>query len=716
MTFSGGGRGPHIWVPRRSGLGQISVNGGIAIPADTGTQVGLYKAVVAGGPAGAPAYVNTISPGAQGYVTQAAADKARSDFASDTGIQVPWVPIVDPTSSSGRDTIKKWAGEQAAAWAGPVFQGYVQRGRDTLAKARSGLPNAPDISIRNPLSDDETVNWCEAYIFSHPNLLTNPTPEAAVAMMQSFVLTNCGQIGLPPELIAAGQMIHNLPTTVDGAESWALALGSSYMSRFGIPIITNTDPTAFLHSCGRAAMLQIIPGTAFSMCELTVDAISTGSISLAGVEGIIIGACGTMCAAIGQLFGLPAPIGAILGNIIGGALVPVLADALGFGPTDSEKLSLAQQAARQAAAAGTAVCTDLAATLWVQYQLYWQKMQGSLDGLMQVNDEWLRPYGRSQGISCTAASGDGIRLFPEMEAGGNTLDFVYDQNGNPVPIDAKAHQYMRYPYPVTRSCVVPAGCPYLQFFTDPIVVRDSYDYSRAALGQARIPNITEQSPSCDALSSLAFWRARRYVTPFQVVLAMKGSEYAAAEDPRTVNRCHRRAGKPNMWKWDYDCVEGQFADRNVTKWDSYEHSDKEELQKIGTVAWSGGTEVGGCSTPEWGRWLHGSLQQAAAASALVQRDVARTVSMATSQYSVQQQMAQAADVAATHTGNEWLVASAAIKRDAVRKVAANAASFRTAVKEARRRGQRRGDALNYGLLAVGGGALAGWAAARMMRR
>lgn len=696
MTFSSG-RGPHIWVPRRlSGLGQAP-GGKYIIPATIGT----IEAVTAAG-ASAPAFVRSVAPGAQGYIPASVA----------SSLPRTWVPLVDPTTSQGQSALGQWAKNQALTFAGSQIGPGIEAGRRVYAEKLSAAGRPVEAEIRSAMPQDDISQWGYEYLLHHPELFTQaPTPEAAVAMAQAFIAANCDRIGLPPEFIAASTLIHNFPTTVENAEQWGITLGTAYLSQFGVPIITDANPNTFLGSCARGAIAQTFPGIPLSLCEATYGSLSNGSINFDEAQGLVIQACGWIAGAVGQAFGLPAPIGAVLGQIIASVLVPIISDALGFGPSDSEKLNRAQEAASRAAAAATVACTDLARALWLQYQHYWESMQGNLQTLMRANLEWLVTSGGC-GLN------DGVRLFPAASPDADTLDIVRDPSGaafllNESDVRAKRARpkYMRYQRPVVgRGCALPLGCPYGAYGIDGVVYRDKYDLSMGELQQKSIPNIHQGGyAACDALGALAFWNARRYVTPYQIVLAMYGEEYARETGTGYDNKL---AGRLNMWVQRYGAYQGsQMDSRTQPHWEGVVHSDEEYLQYIGRVRTTGsaGESVGDCGTPQWATYLSGSLQQAAAASALVQRDVTRTVLSNITQYKLQRQMEEL-------TGNQWKVASAAQQRAAVRVVAARAASFRTAIREAKRKGAERRDMLNYSLLAAGGAALAGWAVSRRSSR
>jgi hypothetical protein len=707
MTFSGDGRGPHIWVPRRlSGLGQAP-GGKYIIPATVGT----IEAVTG---SSSTTLQRTVSAGAQGYIPASVAGS----------LPRTWVPLVDPTTSQGQSVIGQWGEDQAAIFGHNKLDQGVDLGRRAFEDLLSGTPASGtyrkvEADIKEAMPAADISQWGITYLLHHPELFTQaPTPETAVAMAQAFIAANCKQIGLPPEFIAASQLVRNFPTTVENAEQWGITIGTAYLSQFGVPIITDANPNTFLASCARGAIAQTFPGIPLSLCESTYGSLSNGSINFDEAQGLAIQACGFIVAAVGQAFGLPAPIGAVLGQIIASVLVPIVCDLLGFGPSDSEKLNRAQEAARKAADAATIACTDLARALWLQYQHYWESMQGNLNTLMHVNQEWLLASG-----SC--GRDNGVFLFPASSPGADTLDIVRDPvdggavllNESDVRAGRARAQYMRYQKPVVgRSCSWTLGCPYGAYGIEGVVYRDKYDLSMGELKQKRKPVISQGGyGACDALGALAFWNARRYVTPWQVHLAMNGQEYTKERFYSADN--HVLAGRPNMWLQRYDNVAGQLSSRNVAPWDSEIHSDEEYLQNIGrvSVAGSAGETVGDCLTPRWGAYLYGSLQQAAAASALVQRDVTRTVMSKVSQYRLQRHMEDLAGVAQENAQNRWMVASAAQQRAAVRAATARAASFRTAITEAKRKGSLRGERMNYGLLAAGGAALAGWAVARRRR-
>src|SRR4029077_7419051 len=246
--------------------------------------------------------------------------------------------------------------------------------------------------------------------------------------------------------------------------------------------------------------------------------------------------------------------------------------------------------------------TDMAIALWLEYQHYWDSIAGGIDASIRDSEEWLFPGG-----SCSAASG--IKLY-----GKTTLDFVRDAAGNPIPLNPKDLRkgYRAYPYPLTRECGVQTGCPYTSLQTDQVVTRDRYPKSPAEL--TRIPVISRHAPGCDGASALAFWGAQRYVTPYAVLLEMQGQH--------------------NQWLDAPGGPKSQLTSWNGAAWGSEQRSDDEYLRKIiglvMTVKF--GTEVGPCMTPIWAKFMFKSLEQAASAAALVQRDLARTVSDATTAY------------------------------------------------------------------------------------
>ena len=664
MTFSGGGRGPHIWVPRRrGGLGDLTADGRFLLPPDAGT-------VVSG-----------VRTQAQGYLTQTLADQGRTAFRQQTGIDMPWVPTT-------QSQIGPWAKQQAKLYAGMYASPLITQGAKVLEDKLSGvvLPGGPAqkvyADIAQPLAESDIGQWATDYITVHGP----PTsPEQALAMGRAFVTAQCDQIGLPPEFIAASNLIHQWPTSVDGAESWALTMGTAYLSQFGVPIVSSADPSGFLKVSARAAIAQMAPGVPFGLLEVGFDFWTTGAMSADQAKGLVIGIAGLVGGAVGQLFGLPAPIGAFLAQMIVGPLVGAVFDAFGWGASDSEKLQAAQAAASAAAVVASKQCTDLARALWLEYQHYWQSIEDNLNATIHANQEWLL---LQPNIYC--APPNGIRLFPAGSDGENRIQYVVAADGKVVR-DSKGRP-QTYPYPVERTCFDDMGCPYLLTKLDSPIYRDQYALTPDALG--RVPTITQGMAGCDALSALAFWNARRYVTPMQAMYAAFGM-----------------ATTPNQWIAPRTSHDSQFEGRNTVPYEEVMHSDEDYLQnvvgKVGTVNF--GMDVGTCNAPQWAGHMFRTLQQTCAALSLVQRDITRTVTSATTRYEMQSQMSQLA-------GAQWTVASNAQKRAAVQAAVARTAAMRHALLEATRKGQRAADFLNYGLLVAGGGALAGWAASAILKR
>ena len=614
---------------------------------------------------------------AQGFITQAAADEARRRFTDATGVAIPTVP----TSPS---EVGPWAKQQAQIYASSAMRAGIEQGKRAF---EDKMRLAADTF--RPLTEDETAAWAIADLERNGP----PTsPEQAAQMARRYVAASCGQIGLPPEFISAANLVLAFPDTVDGALSWGVSLATQYLSQYGVPIVSRADVSSFMSACARTAIAQLAPGIPFSMLELSWGALKDGSISGDEVKGLVIGAAAWAGAAIGQMFGIPAPLGALLANIIVGEIVSVLSGWFGWGPSASSLLQAAQAAAARAARAESARCTDQATVLWLAYQHYWERIETNLEAAIRANQEWLTPSGY-----CSRS--DGIRLFDAT-----SLDVVHDEQGNPVVLRRSKGEiiYQTYPVQVARQCTEALGCPYLASAIDDIVVRDEYAFTPDAL--QRVPLVTRSPPGCDALTALAYWGARRYATPFQVWLVM-----LSAEEPDPKRRMNPAS---DPYAWTHKQPKAIYSE-DGPQWMDAVHSDREYLADwIGKVTTSGdraGTVLTQCITPAWASFMFDSLTQAASATGLVSRDISRTVSTATSYYGIKYHMDSLA-------GMEWSVASAAQQRAAQRAAAATVAAFRYALIEARRKGVRQADLVSYGLLAAGTGAMAGWAASSLMGR
>jgi hypothetical protein len=601
---------------------------------------------------------NNPADQARGFIPPEEAAAARNAYPSG---QMPWVPTT-PTE------VGPWAKEQAKLFASKQIQEGIERGKRIFEDKLSG---ATPVTVEPfpPMKEDEIEAWVKFFVLAHGY----PTNAAdGVRFAREFVLANCDQIGLPPEFIAASDLIQNFPDTPEEAVTWAINLGSSFLASFGVPLVDVSDASSFISASARAAVAQVAPGVPFDLFETTFDALSDGRVTSAEAKGIVIGAAGFVGAVIGQAFGLPAPLGALLGQLIVGGL----SEAFGWGPDDSEKLKSAQDAAAAAAATAHSQCQDLSIALWLEYQHYWDAIAKTLDATIRQNQSWLTPEG-----SCLRTNG--IRLF-----GSTTLDIIRDGAGMPLitnPAEVKKGarpKYRTYPVKMTRSCGDARGCPYLSMPMEKMLSRDKWPLAPDDL--RRVPSISAGSAGCDATGALLFWGARRYVNPMHVFYAMQG--------------------KANQWVEPDTYRATELSSRNVRRWEEIVHSDYDYLSSVvgyvGTINF--GTAVSECPAPAWAAFMFKSLEQAAAAVALVQRDLARTVSAATTEYGIKYHMEQAAQV-------NWEVATTTQKRQAARQVAAQAAGLRHAVVEAKRRGREKSDLLNYGLLAAGGAAVFGLA-------
>jgi len=597
---------------------------------------------------------------ARGFVPASDAASARARYQQTSGTP-PWVPTTP-------SEIGPWAKQQAAVFASKEIQDGIKRGAKVFETDLHLEAN-----FFPPMPEGAIEEWVKRYT------ATNGFPvdgASGVRMARAFVIANTSEIGLPPEFIAASELVTGFPDTPEQAVFWAVHLGTSFLSSFGVPIVDVSDASSFLSACARAGVSQFAPGVPFELFEATFSALSDGRVTNAEAKGIVLGAAAFVGAAIGQAFGLPAPIGAFLSQI----MVAGLVEAFGWGPTDSDKLKAAQDTAAAAAATASRECEALSIALWLEYQHYWQSISDTLSRSIRDAQGWLAPSG-----SCGRQ--DGIRLFAT-----ETLDVIRDAYGNPLlanPAEVKkgkAPKYRTYPYPLTRVCSSDRGCPYLTVSSDQLVTRDEFALSPEAL--KRVPSISKRPPGCDAASALSFWGARRYTSPNQVFFAMRG--------------------KPDQWVEPSTYKPTELKSYNVQRWEEIVHSDYEYLTTlvghVGTVNF--GTAVGPCPAPAWAAYMFKSLEQAAAAVALVERDLTRTVSAATTEYGIKYHMEQAAEV-------KWEVASAAQKRAAARTVAARAAGLRHAALEAKKRGRRKADLVNYGLLTAGGAALLGVTLGRM---
>lgn len=122
-------------------------------------------------------------------------------------------------------------------------------------------------------------------------------------------------------------------------------------------------------------------------------------------------------------------------------------------------------------------------------------------------------------------------------------------------------------------------------------------------------------------------------------------------------------------------------------------TDRRYIEALSHVPIVPGNEFGGqyaladCDTQRWAVQLFDSLLQCGPATGLISRDIAATISAAMVEYKI----------------------AAASRQQTVQEQASRAAQARNDLLELRRTKNRKSRSLNGGLLAGGGGALAGWA-------
>jgi hypothetical protein len=213
----------------------------------------------------------------------------------------------------------------------------------------------------------------------------------------------------------------------------------------------------------------------------------------------------------------------------------------------------------------------------------------------------------------------------------------------------------------------------------------------------------------DAYSALAFYGARRFVTPYHAYLDMMRSE--GVDLPGDWLRVCVGSGTECL-TWEGGRTSGYYT----TPWSSRPHTDREYLESLSHVRLADRPEdLEQCVVPQWAQYLFGSLVQMGPAAALVQRDITETVAAVAAEAEIARLMVQAvygevADVRAGDVRAGFAQLQAERREyEAARTVTNQAAQYRRDLIRMRRSADMATTAINGSLLAGGVGALAGWA-------
>ncbi len=604
------------------------------------------------------------------------------------------MPSYVPTSEQEIDS---WVSEQMDVWSRPDVQ-------EQIKQTRAGIEAAveTELPFRDQMVMDE--DQAVAQITSHIAANGFPTtPEQGFDLTMSFLERQGEQMGFPPAVLGAAALMDqdNWPQTPEQGAQWMLDAGVNLGRQYGLPIPTSTDAKSLITSGASATMNTAgIPGVA--VVTTSIDALWDGKITTGEVRNIAGAAGSVVGAAVGQLFGIPAPIGAFVGGVVTTFVYDLIGKAFGFSETAADRRGKAWNDMLKAKAAIEAQCLEYGTQAWDSYNDYWNSLIGGLQTAL----------GQAQPFM-----GDGLRYFGDVG-----VVALPKQFGGALWMP-KIKYMEPVPYPIRRKATDwPYGSLYYASYQD---VRGTYVREPAASKSRpnEMPNVsgtgnpaagawrvTAQGNYVDAYLAMAFWNAERYVTPWHGMMEYFGMPGTWIGDGAT--RC-----------WEGGRMSGSY----VQCWHDTHHTDREYLEAMSRVRSALRPEdLEMCKVPEWADFMFRSLDQAGPASKLVMQNIDQTVAAVAAEQGIAAQMEanmlqlQQAQQQAQLEAAQARFATAAqeyvSQQQAARLYAAQVAQARRDLLRERRAKASLEAQLNAGLFMSGVGALAGWAAAEILGR
>lgn len=281
---------------------------------------------------------------------------------------IAWAPKNLPKFNPADYNPKTFADAQFTRWAKSDMQSGIAAGRTLLSqKLGITLPALPS------LNKNEIVDWTTGYVQANGV----PTDlESGAKMVTALAHAQAQKLGVPPEYVAAANVVMNPPKTV--AEGFAMVadLGEAYFMRFGIPLLQNELMSV---STNLAMVAQAIP---IQFAIAGFDALSDGKLSTQEIAGIAVQAAAYACGLLLQAIGIPAPLGALLAGVIAQGLMTVADDVLHADDADTRARREAIAALEAQRQQLISQCATAAQQVWNKTQDYWEKVLVPIDTLL----------------------------------------------------------------------------------------------------------------------------------------------------------------------------------------------------------------------------------------------------------------------------------------------------------------------------------------------
>jgi hypothetical protein len=643
-------------------------------------------------------------------------------------IQLPtWVPTTEAEA-------ERWQAEQLDIWNRPDVRQLIDSTKGAIQAELKG-----QLGAIVPVSG-KTMDQAQMAIWMASELAANGFPEdaeAAAEMTLRFLETQGQQLGFHPGVIGAADLVTSWPNTEQEATEWGYRLGANITAAYGVALPSTWNTKGLVVAVASTACLQA--GVPFvGVAVVSVEALWDGKLSEDELRSIAIAVGTAISVVVGSYFGIPAPIAGILGALHTAITYDVLYEIFEWDiRPESEKRAAAWYTMLAAREAMVAECAAVVHDVWCAYNEYWNQVVWDLTNFFDriVGDVDL---------------GAGLRFFgavniTHIEVPNDWANSLYAMIGK------RTHLTEMRPlqHPIHKVCRSEEGCVYYgpgDVENEPPVTgyrRSPWPEDCYATEPA--PEVTQLRGmpgawayaggggkiGIDPYLALSFYGANRYVTPWQPMM----EHYYGTHSPfYPYHECYQRYTLPGgATTHDY----GPCPD-TMTQPDEFW---KERIWSVQTAA--SAEELQMCEAPLWSQIMEANMLQIGPAMALVQADTARTVAAVIAEQALFDEILRVAEEerqtealsalrilmdAATTRDLAALEAAAEVHAsiqsgqlrlmtyEMQRGLAVTAARQRREFQRQKREGLRASSRLNYGLLAAGGGALAGWLAARILGR
>ena len=318
------------------------------------------------------AYTSTRRAHALGVSATAVSQATVASLPTPSVPTVAWAPPSMPPFNPADYDPTTFAQKQYAVWSGPAMQAKIAQGRSGLAKMLTiPLPTLP------AMGQSDITNWTTSYVAVN-GVPTNLADGAK--MVTALAHAQADKIGVPPEWIAAADVLMHPPTSVADGITMVENVGKAYFMTYAVPLLQNELMSL---SANLAMVAQGIP-VQFAVAGF--EAFASGTLSTEEIKGIAVQAAAYACGLLLQGLGIPAPLGALLSGVVVQGFTAAADEIINGSAMDADQSARAAaydaiEAQRQAL---MSQCVTAAQTTWIKTQDFWEQLLGPVQALMDM--------------------------------------------------------------------------------------------------------------------------------------------------------------------------------------------------------------------------------------------------------------------------------------------------------------------------------------------